>query len=384
MGVITISMPQDYGATACGIYNPLSSLFPTLAQAQAVFPFALDLGESLDRCAIQKCLNNAVAADHLGRLVYLPHGVYVLDQPLYVDTAFGLVLQGCGGQSVLSWQGRAVEPALRLVLCQDCTFADFTVRNDLASAWGVGVWLTNRTGTSDSVVSDNNLFSRIRVSRFADDVLIHYDQAGGAPDANNDLHVFRDCTFDQYSSSGVRVIGGQSHFLRFEACNFAALTADGTRGLWCEYGAYFHLHQCNLNNNETAVDAYQFYPGVCSLVRCNGENNRRVLTTSYGGGHAGIAPFEVIGCRFAMSQLPGDYVLDFNGQGPFVVRDNTFQATSVQPLTAIRYTAARVEHCNNVYGWNGAWSAAGALAYPHGGSVSSLRDEGNLYEDYTV
>lgn len=50
----------DFGAIGDGLSHPLSERFATLAEAQAVYPFAAALTEEIDRCAIQLAVNTAV------------------------------------------------------------------------------------------------------------------------------------------------------------------------------------------------------------------------------------------------------------------------------------------------------------------------------------
>jgi hypothetical protein len=378
--VYTGLTPQEYGAEADGRPHPLSERFATLAEAQEVYPFARSLGEAVDRHALQKCLDAAVRyADRLGRLVLLPRGEYCLDAPLIINAVAGLVVQGAGGQTRLVYSGNTADfaAALNLACCQGCTFADFTL-HAAADGQGVGVRLTNCAGGTQGLASTDNRFRRVNVERFATGCLVWYDQPGGAPDANNDLHAWEDCAFNQYTNAGVHVIGGQAHFLRFLRCGWQAANARGTHGLWCQYGAYFHLDQCCLNGNEFAVRADQFFPGVCTVTRCNGEGNRRILTTSWQGGHAPGGAFVVENCRWAMASQAGDHWLDLNSDGPFSVRGNAVAGGAVRPELAVRYGCPRLEHVNNRYAYDGPWTDS-AVVLPDGGAVTSLTDADNFY-----
>lgn len=57
---------KDYGAIADGAYHPLSERFATLAEAQAVYPHATALTDSIDWAACQAALNSGGIVDFSG------------------------------------------------------------------------------------------------------------------------------------------------------------------------------------------------------------------------------------------------------------------------------------------------------------------------------
>ncbi|MFS4545366.1 phage tail fiber protein [Pseudomonas aeruginosa] len=65
---------KDYGAIADGAYQPLSERFATLAEAQAVYPHATALTDSIDWAAYQAAINSG--APH----VHAPGGHYVMNR----------------------------------------------------------------------------------------------------------------------------------------------------------------------------------------------------------------------------------------------------------------------------------------------------------------
>ncbi|EOB7984468.1 phage tail fiber protein [Pseudomonas aeruginosa] len=65
---------KDYGAIADGAYHPLSERFATLAEAQAVYPHATALTDSIDWAAYQAAINSG--APH----VHAPGGHYVMNR----------------------------------------------------------------------------------------------------------------------------------------------------------------------------------------------------------------------------------------------------------------------------------------------------------------
>ncbi|MCF3954867.1 hypothetical protein L2D71_29785 [Pseudomonas aeruginosa] len=79
---------KDYGAIADGAYHPLSERFATLAEAQAVYPHATALTDSIDWAAAQAALNAGTPR------VHFPGYRYVLNQDLSRTTSVILVGDG--------------------------------------------------------------------------------------------------------------------------------------------------------------------------------------------------------------------------------------------------------------------------------------------------
>ncbi len=381
--------PRDFGAFADGTNHPLSGSYGSLAAAQVDFPFATALTESIDRCALQRCFDLAKTTDtfHFGKNVYIPAGIYFLDKMMTIDTVYGMTVRGDGLATTLSWRGGTVSTAvIKIILSELCSFESFLLTIGDGSLPHRGIWLTNRTGASDGIVSTHAVFRHVRIAgQFDFGVDIAYDVLAGAGDNNNDLHVFESCEIAQYSSAGVHVNGGQSHFLRFLCSDFVALSSVSSYGFWSVYGCYAHFHLCNFQSNTIDIRLDQFFPGVCSSVRSNCENSRSHLATSPGGGHVPAQVVEVIGCRLSMlPQSTPDYIFDFNHNGPIVVRDNFVTTTNGQPpLLAVRFAANAVTHVNNIYQTQNtgpAWTSS-ALRLPNGGTIPSFQDVGNLYFD---
>lgn len=367
MAALDVPTPQQYRAVANGVLHRLGDFFPSLAAAQTVFPFAQSLGESIDRCAIQKCLNQAVDSRRYGRTIYLGPGDYVLDQHLVLQTALGVRILGAGASTRL-WSTNGAQ--LQLIGCQECQLEQLVLHGDGTNA---GVLLTNpATPSPTGIVSTGNRFVAVRFENCQQGCVV----AGGAGgDVNNDSHVWRDCVFDNCRQTGLQVAGSsQAHFLRFEDTTFNG----GTHGIWCQYGCYIHAQQCTFNGHQMAVRLDDFFPGVCSLLSCNGENLGGLIQTGANGhGPAGVV--EVRRGRFAFALQPGSYALDFDHEGPFVVSGNRFEAINdVQPRIALRWGAGRVEHTNNSYHCVGTWTGT-ALQPLNGRPVRSVTDVGNCY-----
>lgn len=74
--------PKDFGAIGDAQYHPLSERFTTLSLAQAVYPFATRLDQSLDWAGIQAALNAAASNENVRGIARLPLGYYVLTDSL--------------------------------------------------------------------------------------------------------------------------------------------------------------------------------------------------------------------------------------------------------------------------------------------------------------
>lgn len=73
--------PKSFGAVGDGTSHPLSDHFPTLADAQFVYPLATSLNDEMDWAALQKTINYAY--DNNLR-INVPKGVFLINKPLIV------------------------------------------------------------------------------------------------------------------------------------------------------------------------------------------------------------------------------------------------------------------------------------------------------------
>lgn len=80
---------KDFGARGDGILLPLSAIYPTLADAQAQYPFVTSLTQSLDWAAF-------TAAGQTGRTILVPYGSYRLNDTVKRDYGYYM---GVGTQS---------------------------------------------------------------------------------------------------------------------------------------------------------------------------------------------------------------------------------------------------------------------------------------------
>lgn len=86
---------KDFGAKGDGSDHPLSEVFPSLASAQAVYPFVTSLSQTQDYAAIQSAIN---AAKTINAAVFLPSGQYVVNSTISAD--YAMSMYGEGGQGL--------------------------------------------------------------------------------------------------------------------------------------------------------------------------------------------------------------------------------------------------------------------------------------------
>jgi hypothetical protein len=80
-----------YGYIGNGVSNPVGSLYPTLAAAQAIYPSALALTDEIDGLAIQTVIDNATAS--LLQLEF-PPGTAMCSRPLVTPGSLNVVIRG--------------------------------------------------------------------------------------------------------------------------------------------------------------------------------------------------------------------------------------------------------------------------------------------------
>ena len=80
---------KSFGATGDGTCHALSTIYASLALAQAVYPFVSDLTQCVDWAATQQAINVAYSTAPANRsfTVYCPAGSYVMSNPIFLDQA---------------------------------------------------------------------------------------------------------------------------------------------------------------------------------------------------------------------------------------------------------------------------------------------------------
>lgn len=183
---------KDYGATGDGTQRALSTKYGTLAAAQADYPFATALTQSLDWAAAQLAMN--LAAANGGGTVFSPPGIYRMSDELIIpeiadaDDGYNAVdIVGSGKRNtVWKWTSDlgtgkyALRPADMVNDYMRSTIRDLTLYGPrTVDTLGSAPANMNGLGTAHRVNVE-----RVQVEWFRSGVVIIGDH-----------HSFKDCTF---------------------------------------------------------------------------------------------------------------------------------------------------------------------------------------------
>jgi len=211
-----------------GRFHPLSERFPTLEEARAVFPSAMELSESLCGAAIQSALDRAEvqgSAMQHGAGVFLPAGRYPLSRPLRIPSK--VVLEGEGrDRTIIDNQNSSLDAPL--IVNKDPSFASLSLRRMSLHGGTHGV--------------------KIEVSQYVDGLLIEEVSFQLQTDKNVECNKllqmasFRDCSFG-LSPFGVYVASWTSNVVAFDRCSFenhsrAHLYLRGAECVTCTGGRF--------------------------------------------------------------------------------------------------------------------------------------------------
>jgi len=184
---------KNFGAIGDGASHPLSSVYSTLAQAQAVYPFVTSLTQELDWAAIQAALNTQksvyfgdnsntylITSDLViySNCKYFANGATIYQQNILEEIftgdninnseISGFVLRGASPVPLVAdGFNRAIEIAAPRYL---------TIENNIIENWGAGgIFLTKRTLTSgaEGCYINNNI-----IKNTGDGILIYIGGEG--------------------------------------------------------------------------------------------------------------------------------------------------------------------------------------------------------------
>jgi len=195
----------DLGAIGDGAYHPLSERFVTLAEAQATFPSARSLSDSLDGAAIQTAIDIAAARGEriqAGGHVLVPAGRYPLSRSLRLPNA--VILEGMGaGVTIIDNQNHRLSDPL--IVNDNPSTAKMKLKNLSLHGGSHGVRISV-TGSVDGVFLDGISFQL---------------QSDKNLECNKLLQIaaFYNCIFGS-APYGVYAAAWTSNVLLFEHCSF--------------------------------------------------------------------------------------------------------------------------------------------------------------------
>ncbi|MBM2781882.1 hypothetical protein [Pseudomonas aeruginosa] len=218
---------KDYGAIADGAYHPLSERFATLAEAQAVYPHATALTDSIDWAAYQAAINSG--APH----VHAPGGHYVMNRGTLAERDIRYTGDGYatrvdfsmadGPGSCMLTQGELVQIGdLSVSVVKGARTLTFATAPDLAPGDVVIVY----NPTNGSWLADRDPY------RAGEMWKVHSVSGSTVTIYGNSSSVYLFSEVDVYRMRGVRVSVDQMHFSpsdTFSIAPFKVLFGDGVK-----------------------------------------------------------------------------------------------------------------------------------------------------------
>ncbi|EPW8903998.1 hypothetical protein I5L34_02290 [Pseudomonas aeruginosa] len=218
---------KDYGAIADGAYHPLSERFATLAEAQAVYPHATALTDSIDWAAYQAAINSG--APH----VHAPGGHYVMNRGTLAERDIRYTGDGYatrvdfsladGPGSCMLTKGELVQIGdLSVSVVKGARTLTFATAPDLAPGDVVIVY----NPTNGSWLADRDPY------RAGEMWKVHSVSGSTVTIYGNSSSVYLFSEVDVYRMRGVRVSVDQMHFSPSDTYSIAAfkvLFGDGVK-----------------------------------------------------------------------------------------------------------------------------------------------------------
>ncbi|MBX5729666.1 hypothetical protein ISD83_16665 [Pseudomonas aeruginosa] len=218
---------KDYGAIADGAYHPLSERFATLAEAQAVYPHATALTDSIDWAAYQAAINSG--APH----VHAPGGHYVMNRGTLAERDIRYTGDGYatrvdfsladGPGSCMLTQGELVQIGdLSVSVVKGARTLTFAAAPDLAPGDVVIVY----NPTNGSWLADRDPY------RAGEMWKVHSVSGSTVTIYGNSSSVYLFSEVDVYRMRGVRVSVDQMHFSpsdTYSIAPFKVVFGDGVK-----------------------------------------------------------------------------------------------------------------------------------------------------------
>lgn len=105
---------KDFGAIGDGSSHPLSSVYSTLAQAQAVYPFVTSLSQEIDWASIQSALKYILSSGRRST-VFVPPGTYYISDTITIEgLSCGLIGEEGGELATVLYINHSNGPGIRI------------------------------------------------------------------------------------------------------------------------------------------------------------------------------------------------------------------------------------------------------------------------------
>lgn len=329
-------------------------------QTRRAIAACLDLSDPRSRRAIYKLLP--------------PIGAYRITDTLHI-TAAGLHIEGQGvadywtGSSFL-WFGANDRPMFDTQL-RLCKFTNFMIWPEASLLCGIR--LANYTAVNNTYwAPSRNIFENLNFLNtygssgpfFTYDFEITGSTAKGSQDNNNDLNVFRDCQFYQYTEAAVHMEAcSQSFNNKFYSTDAAGFGSNGKYVIKQEQLGGSFLWYDGAGGYSSVADFYLSQVSNPSLIQgWNSENSARLVDSGYTGTNSSW-PLTIRNCRWESNSgyiaSDGNFIR-FGYTGPLTIEENFFAARgTTPPLPTIRLDSnpgaagvpmsASISHKRNYY-----------------------------------
>lgn len=263
---------RDFGAIADGAYHPLSERFTTLAAAQAVYPFATSLTQTLDWAGAQTVLNLArdSRATNKPVVAYLPSGRYLISNSLRMFS--NVYLCGDKGGTIIDNQNYPLSgPQLTN---DDATAFQYTQISGIQFNGGTYGVLIDAQTTEGNMMEDcsfalqtvaNYQTNRLAQTSTWTRCVFQYSPYGVVfPGAFTNQVSFYSCEFNVHSWESIRITGS-GEGVHFYGCRIEAggvvgrttITLANVRNFrW--YGGYIEGTHTNLLSETVSTDTVSF------------------------------------------------------------------------------------------------------------------------------
>jgi hypothetical protein len=342
---------------------------------EALFGFfgAVGNGTADDTIAVQRTFTQAILAGvPVGGV-----GNFNITSTITVSNCFGLLLRGAGvpiGGSIgttFRWSGDSTSPLFALDDCYQMHWSDFVIKAAAPLAIGVRQRNINAGGIN---APTHNYFENIVLDGVSNQLGKGWvTTATGGLDANNDIHLWINCSVINYGSGGATDAAGwsfeHSQSLQMQLINCKAVAGSGGKyGVTTVLGGgtapNFQWIGGAMSGNSVAdfyVGALSFPVSVDGLVS---EHSAALLVQS--GSFAGPFPVSLRNIRWnSENSLAADnHIVYYAAGGPLTIEQCAFESLSTTSAGDIYFTPPSINARLKVHSTTITTTAATPINYP--------------------
>ena len=280
--------------------------------------FAQGDGRTDDTDALQAAINAAsdlALNPDVAQILLMPPGRYRITRTLFVRSTNRFRLIGAGGATIIYWEGDNASPALALYNVANSEFANFGIHCGNPFRLQTGLLIADDPDLPGR--STQNLFRNCADGGNLNEVGLGL-QIGrpGIVERQNNGHRFINCTFANYSDTGIRIVSPAARDLLF----FNVILQPAVPvpyGISSQGGGYYWL---NGGTNNAAVGFLVGSPtGPVSINLSNNEGN-----SSFVRADAGTDRMDLTIDHGRFASVPSENFVTLQGAGNVRMRENKF------------------------------------------------------------